>query len=111
MPLKGNRVCSCGRTVPAGECPCRRARKAEYDRNRPTAAQRGYGNPWYRESKEFLARRENRFCAFKCGRVADLVDHIIPHRSNPKLFWDHSNWQALCTHCHNTRKQSMERAL
>jgi 5-methylcytosine-specific restriction protein A len=25
-----------------------------------------------------------------------VVDHIVPHRGDKKLFWDSSNWQALC---------------
>ena len=29
------------------------------------------------------------------------LDHIIPHRGDMKLFWDESNWQALCESCHD----------
>ena len=29
------------------------------------------------------------------------VDHIIAHRGDPKLFWDQSNWRALCHSCHS----------
>ena len=31
------------------------------------------------------------------------VDHIKPHRGDLKLFWDRSNWQALC-HRHHSMK-------
>ena len=34
---------------------------------------------------------------------ATVVDHIIPHRGDMKLFWDESNWQALCESCHNQK--------
>lgn len=27
---------------------------------------------------------------------ARVVDHITPHRGDVALFWDESNWQALC---------------
>ncbi|WP_354066431.1 hypothetical protein [Devosia sp. 2618] len=25
------------------------------------------------------------------------------------MFWDQHNWQALCSHCHNSTKQRLER--
>lgn len=40
---------------------------------------------------------------------ADVVDHIVPHRGNKKLFWAVDNWQALCYACHNSDKQREER--
>jgi 5-methylcytosine-specific restriction protein A len=40
--------------------------------------------------------------------VATVVDHIVPHKDNLKLFWDKGNWQALCAHCHSSVKQSEE---
>lgn len=112
MPMRGPRICSCGKTVASGIiCECQRALRARNDSNRPTAAQRGYGSKWQRESKAFLALPQNHYCACGCGRVADMVDHIIPHRGNPKLFWDRSNWQPLASSpCHSSRKQSLERA-
>jgi 5-methylcytosine-specific restriction endonuclease McrA len=92
-------------------CACQIARKAEADKRRPTASQRGYDSKWQREGKAFLARPENRLCACGCGRTADMVDHIKPHRGDMKLFWSRSNWQPLASSpCHNSRKQSLERA-
>lgn len=41
--------------------------------------------------------------------AAKVVDHITPHRGDSKLFWDTSNWQALCTPCHSGTKQAEER--
>ncbi|NMB34825.1 MAG: HNH endonuclease [Firmicutes bacterium] len=39
------------------------------------------------------------------GRVtkATVVDHIIPHKGNPELFWDENNLQALCKPCHDLK--------
>jgi 5-methylcytosine-specific restriction protein A len=40
------------------------------------------------------------------GRVtpATVVDHIIPHRGDPVLFWDRKgNWQGLCAPHHNKK--------
>lgn len=40
---------------------------------------------------------------------ATVVDHIVPHRGDQKLFWDESNWQALCKHCHDTKTMTDDR--
>lgn len=45
----------------------------------------------------------------ECGLVADTVDHIKPHRGDPKLFWDERNIQSMNRDCHNRYKQSQER--
>lgn len=41
----------------------------------------------------------------KVGRLtqATVVDHIVPHRGDQKLFWDESNWQPLCKPCHDKK--------
>jgi 5-methylcytosine-specific restriction endonuclease McrA len=110
--MKAPRICSCGKLVASGVmCMCRIAARAEADKRRPSASLRGYDSKWQRESKAYLARPENRLCACGCGRLADMVDHIIPHRGDMKLFWSRSNWQPLTSSpCHNSRKQSLERA-
>lgn len=105
-------ICPCGNIVPKGaECSCRnaakRARKRRYDRTRPTASQRGYGSKWRTARAAFL--RINDRCAWpRCGAVATVVDHIIPHRGDDKLFWDRNNWQPLCKSCHDRHKQRQE---
>ncbi len=97
MPNAPARACSCGRVVPSGErCRCRVAR----DRLRPTAAARGYGAKWRRESAAWLAVHP--VCAY-CGRPAEMVDHRVPHKGDMRLFWDRANWVASCRSC-NSRK-------
>jgi len=104
MPFRAPRVCGCGKRVPSGKiCPCAAARKAAKEKLRPTAAQRGYDSKWSRESKAFLALPGNQFCACGCGRPADMVDHIIAHKGDKKLFWDRKNWAAKNRSC-NSRK-------
>lgn len=112
MAWKPRRVCSCGKIISATDlCECQIRRKAEADKRRPNANDRGYDGKWRRESKAFLALPENRFCACGCGRVADCVDHKRPHRGDMKLFWSRSNWQPLASSpCHASRKQSLERS-
>ena len=34
---------------------------------------------------------------------ATVVDHIVPHRGDPRLFWDEKNWQPLCKECHDRK--------
>ncbi|UEM16587.1 HNH endonuclease [Bradyrhizobium barranii subsp. barranii] len=112
MAWKRRRVCRCGKIIAATDlCACQIKRKAETDRLRPNANDRGYDSKWRRESKAFLALPQNRFCACGCGRIADCVDHIVPHRGDMKLFWSRSNWQPLASSpCHANRKQSLERS-
>ena len=47
-------------------------------------------------------RRQHPLCV-RCGRPAQVVDHIVPHRGREQLFWDESNWQALCKACHDRK--------
>lgn len=37
-----------------------------------------------------------------------IVDHVIPHKGDTKLFYDYANTQSLCETCHNSLKQSEE---
>ena len=48
-----------------------------------------------------MCRKEGRYVK------ATDVDHIVPHRGDLKLFWDRSNWQALC-HRHHDQKTGRE---
>jgi len=111
MPSAPPRLCSCGNIVLSGErCACQikgdRARKARHDRNRPTAAARGYNHQWRKARAIYLIAHP--VCVM-CGAPATVVDHIIPHGGDDRLFWDQHNWQALCTPCHSKHKQRLER--
>jgi 5-methylcytosine-specific restriction enzyme A len=79
--------------------------KAELDRQRPSAARRGYGPRWRRARAAYLER--NLLCV-RCREVGRLeaattVDHIIPHRGDQTLFWDEENWAAICKRCHDVK--------
>lgn len=104
MPVRAPRICSCGRVVPSGQrCACQVAKAKAYDASRGSAASRGYGGNWRKESKAFLALPGNERCACGCGRVANMVDHRIAPKGDMELFWRRSNWQAFNVAC-NTRK-------
>lgn len=78
---------------------------------RPSAASRGYDTRWRAARTAYLASRPTCVMCADHGRAtaATVVDHIKPHRGDPKLFWDRSNWQALCATHHNAAKQRGER--
>lgn len=80
------------------------------DQRGKTAA-RGYGGRWQRERLAYLAQHPLCVMCAKQGRVtaANTVDHIIPHKGDPLLMWDQTNWQSLCEPHHNRDKQSQDR--
>lgn len=105
MPRKAKRICAqpgCGALVERGKCDRHRG---AYDRQRGTAAQRGYGALWQRESRWFLSC--NPLCV-DCkdnGRTepATLVHHEPPHEGDMRKFWDVDTWVPLCAACHGKR--------
>ena len=111
MPGRAPKICSCGKLVPPGaRCPCqiRRAaeRNARFEKTRPNSSQRGYDREWEKARASFL--RQHPYCA-RCGARATLVDHKIPHRGAPAIFWAKSRWQPLCPPCHSGAKQRIAR--
>lgn len=102
----------CPETVPHGVrfCDTHAGTKPGSAEPRDSAAARGYGRKW-REARELFLKKHP-LCAecSKHGRItaARVVDHIVPHRGDPVLFWDESNWQPLCDFtsaydCHNAK--------
>lgn len=70
-----------------------------------------YDHQWRKRRRLWLLQHPLcRFCEER-GRVtqATVVDHIIPHRGDPELFRDETNWQSLCKTCHDSAKQAEER--
>lgn len=80
---------------------------------RPTAAQRGYGSRWQKARAGYLRKHPLCVMCEREGRttIATVVDHIKPHGGDKELFWDSSNWQALCKECHNSTKRRQENRL
>ncbi len=102
MPFAPPKHCPAGHPPFAGRvCPvCEASRRAASEARRPSAQARGYDSAWSRASKGFLASHPN--CT-GCGAPATVVDHVQPHRGDRRLFWDKSNWAALCTSCHGRK--------
>jgi 5-methylcytosine-specific restriction endonuclease McrA len=78
--------------------------------------------PWRRLYKTARWQRlrmstfiRDQFTCQLCPRIeADtsqlVADHKTPHRGDERLFWDPDNIQTLCKPCHDSAKQSAERA-
>lgn len=123
MPWAPKKPCGwrgCGRLTAGRFCPEHQAqydqsmrdRQRETDRQRGSSASRGYGRGWQKARADFLREHplcECPDCQAGVRRVtpATVVDHIVPHRGDPALFWDRKNWQAMSAECHN-RKTARE---
>ena len=59
-----------------------------------------YNSKWKKARATFLIAHP--LCVV-CKGIATDVDHIKPHRGDYILFWDKSNWQALCHSCHSKK--------
>lgn len=65
---------------------------------------------WLYKTKRYRVRRKifmakNPICV-RCGKVATDLDHKKPHKGDEQLFFDESNWQALCGTCHRRKTAS-----
>jgi 5-methylcytosine-specific restriction enzyme A len=71
------------------------------DKNRPSAALRGYDRRWKRFRLDYLAA--NPMCSQHCGRVATEVDHVISIEERPDLRLNINNVRSMCKPCHSAR--------
>jgi len=80
-------------------------RQAKLDTSRANAAGRGYDARWRKARLAYLARNSLCVLCRQAGLtvLAEVVDHIRPHRGDMVLFWNATNWQALCEVCHNAK--------
>ncbi len=79
--------------------------------DRPSSsAARGYGYRWQKARLRYLSEHPLCVMCMQAGRVtaATVVDHRIPHRGDPVLFWDETNWQALCKTHHDSAAQKRD---
>lgn len=94
----------CPNLVPAGEKYCS-LHKSEHAHDRLLAGERGYNARWRRARKAYLQHHPLCVKCLEEGKYvqATVVDHIVPHRGDPVLFWDENNWQALCKKHHDQK--------
>lgn len=60
---------------------------------------RMYDSAWEKYRKRFLEINSRCYC---CGNVATVVDHLVPHKGDEKLFKQLDNHIPLCEKHHNT---------
>ena len=107
MPRKPRVPCKhpgCAALVEVGEryCEVHKPLHPEAIRSRE---ERGYGSRWRTARRKYLEAHPLCVECAKQGKYvrATVVDHIVPHRGDQKLFWDQSNWQSLCKSCHDRK--------
>ena len=111
MPRTPQRPCrqpGCSGICEPGQVYCREHIALSSDRMRGGADARGYNRRWRKARLAYLQRHPLCTECWKKGMLtpATVVDHIIPHRGDDKLFWDESNWQPLCKACHDRKTGS-----
>ena len=82
--------------------------KRALDRERPSAARRGYGPRWRRARAAFLARHPLCAACRAQGRVvpATVVDHVVPHRGDQGAVLGRGNWAPSCKPCHDAQDRA-----
>lgn len=108
MPYRPSVPCKhprCPALVPYGSGPYCDEHKALHQGDRDSASKRGYNSRWQKVRVRYLHSHPLCVECMKQGRLteATVVDHIVPHRGDKKLFWDESNWQPLCKSCHDKK--------
>lgn len=66
---------------------------------------------WRRLRKQQLARHPYCQCPHHKNEkvLAEVVDHIEPHKGDKRKFWNTRNLQSMTKSCHDSMKQSQER--
>ncbi len=104
MPWAHKKPCcqpGCGALVAKGRCEKHtKQQRAASDAARGPERQ-FYGTRRWRTYRLWILR-QHPFCA-ACGQPANTVHHIIDRTERPDLAFDHSNSEALCKRCHDTK--------
>lgn len=113
MPVSAPRPCSyigCRALVRNGGGRCethKRQQRSQFEEQRGSSSQRGYGYRWQKARATWLSRHPLCVACAEANpsrvTAAEVVDHIVPHGGNQTLFWDTSNWQSLCKCCHDKK--------
>jgi 5-methylcytosine-specific restriction enzyme A len=109
MPMRMNKICQaphCCNLTDGAFCEEHKPKRID---KRESASKRGYDSRWRKARKTYLSNHP--LCCYceKEGvvKLAEVVDHIIPHRGDSGLFWDSkNNWQPLCKRHHDVKTAS-----
>lgn len=113
MPHRPNTPCKhpgCNQLVPFGRAYCTKHSAMHLGDGR-TTKEKGYTRRWQKARESFLKTHPLCVRCQAAGHLipATVVDHIIPHRGDQRLFWDKSNWQPLCKSCHDKKTMTEDR--
>lgn len=113
MPTRPNVPCKhpgCNRLVPYGSKYCEEHAQL-HCRDYKSAKEKGYDSRWRKARARYLKAHPLCVRCLREGKLvkATVVDHIVPHRGDKKLFWDENNWQALCKRCHDKKTMTEDR--
>ena len=109
MAQRARKPCAkvgCPELVDSGYCEKHtKQEQRRYDKQRGTAAERGYGARWQKARLQYLRQHPLCVTCLSGGDIcpATVVDHINPHKGDRVLFWDVSNWQSLCRTHHSIK--------
>lgn len=97
----------CGELVTRGRCDSHARAQTQHHGRFQVGATSYKSTAWRQARAAFLRQPENVLCV-DCkanGRTtaANTVDHTVPHRGDPALFWSRANWAARCASCHSKR--------
>lgn len=79
----------------------------------PSSSTRLYGTAAWQRLRKFKLARDY-FCEcstckkFNKNTPATVVDHIVPHRGDPTLFYDLANLQSMAKSCHDRKTARMD---
>lgn len=90
----------CGLLVTVGQRHC-----AQHAHQHRQSKGRSIFTPMYQEP-EYRRQRAAFLLAHPlcgCGSRATVLDHVVPHRGDRRLFMDQANWSAVCKRCHDRK--------
>lgn len=118
MPKKPCAHPGCSRLVEVGEGYCAKHEAVnKSDRNQRSDAARTkkpwakwYGRKAWKNQRKRQLEAEPLcvMCPDHSKQLATVADHVIQHNGDHGLFW-FGDLQSLCTHCHSSKKQRIER--
>ena len=121
MPCKPCAYAGCSRLIEVGTAHCckhavleKRERNLRADKERSVLPER----KWYKRKawrgvggRRLKQLEQEPLCALcppNSRNLAEVADHVIPHRGDHGLFW-FGELQSLCKPCHDIKKQRLER--
>ncbi len=102
MTADAKKLCTACKRIVGDGCECRSVRKLE---RRGNSNERGYNYSWRQARAIYLRRHPLCVRCLESGHTeaATVIDHVIPHRGDARLFWDETNWAALCKPHHDQK--------